>query len=177
MYVQRISYIENTLLLLVAAGMLLYQRALDAPSWSRFVIAYSGDVLGCAAAFKYTGAYVIAAVLLCWLITQRAHLNHLALLGSAAASFCSAIVYEVLSFDTGGHDWWMQETIVQVRRVLGVQPSGGNTLASPAAALHLLFAQYDVFAPSVPDRDRRAALGVAAALDLRPGAVLAGGLG
>jgi 4-amino-4-deoxy-L-arabinose transferase-like glycosyltransferase len=146
MYVQRISYIENTLLLLVVAGMLLYQRALDAPSWSRFVIA--GIVLGCAAAFKYTGVYVIAAVLLCWMITHRAHVKHLALLGSAAASFCSAIVYEALSFDTRGHDWWLQETVVQVRRVLGVQQSGG-TLASPAAALHLLLAEYDVFAPSV----------------------------
>jgi len=36
---------------------------------------------------------------------------------------------------------------VQVRRVFGVQQSGG-TLTSPPAALHLLLSQYDVFAPS-----------------------------
>ena len=71
MYVQRISYMENMLLLLVVAGMLLYQRALDTPSWWRFAAA--GVVLGFAAAFKYTGVYVIGAVLLCWLITKRAH--------------------------------------------------------------------------------------------------------
>lgn len=145
MYVQRISYMENMLLLLVVTGMLLYQRALDNPSWRRFVVA--GVVLGFATAFKYTGAYVIGAVLLCWLITHRAHLKHVALLGSATASFCIAILYEVLSFDTRGHDWWLQDTMVQVRRVLGIQHSGG-TLTSPTAALHLLFAEYDVFAPS-----------------------------
>jgi len=145
MYVQRISYMENLLLLLVVAGLLLYQRALDAPLWRRFILA--GIVLGFAAAFKYTGVYVIGAVLLCWLITQRAHLKHLVLLASALASFGAAITYEVVSFDTGGHNWWWQDTMVQVRRVLGLQQSGG-TLTSPTAALHLLFAEYDVFAPS-----------------------------
>ena len=133
------------LLLLVVAGMLLYQRALDAPSWWRFAAA--GVVLGFAAAFKYTGVYVIGAVLLCWLITQRMHSKHLALLGCALVSFSGAILYEVAAFDTGGHDWWWQDTLVQVRRVLGIQRSGG-TLTSPMAALHLLLAQYDVFTPS-----------------------------
>ncbi len=145
MYVQRISYLENLLLLLVAAGMLLYQRALDSPTWPRFALA--GVVLGFAAAFKYTGVYVIGAVLLCWLITARSHRQHLALLGCAVASFAAAIGYEIIAFDTGGHNWWWQDTRVQIRRVLGVQASGG-TLTSPAAALHLLLAQYDVFAPS-----------------------------
>ena len=145
MYVQRISYMENMLLLLVVAGLLLYQQALDTPSWWRFVAA--GVVLGFASAFKYTGVYVIGAVLLCWLITQRAHLRHLALLGSALASFSAAILCEVIVFDTSGHNWWWQDTLVQIRRVLGVQQSGG-TLTSPTAALHLLFAEYDVFAPS-----------------------------
>jgi 4-amino-4-deoxy-L-arabinose transferase-like glycosyltransferase len=145
MYVQRISYMENMLLLLVVGGILLYQRALDSPSWWRFVAA--GVVLGFAVAFKYTGVYVIGTVLLCWQITQRAHLKHLALLGCALASFSGAILFEVIAFDTGGRDWWWQDTMVQVRRVLGIQQSGG-TLTSPAAALHLLLAQYDVFAPS-----------------------------
>jgi 4-amino-4-deoxy-L-arabinose transferase-like glycosyltransferase len=145
MYIQRISYMENGLLLLVVAGMLLYQRALETPSWGRFVAA--GVTLGLAAAFKYTGVYVVGAVLVCWLITKRAHLKHLALLGCALVSFSGAILYEVIAFDTGGHDWWWQDTLVQIRRVLGLQQSGG-TLTSPTAALHLLLAEYDVFAPS-----------------------------
>jgi 4-amino-4-deoxy-L-arabinose transferase-like glycosyltransferase len=145
MYVQRISYMENMLLFLVVAAMLLYQRALDTPTLTRFVIA--GLMLGFAAAFKYTGVYVIGAVMLCWLITQRDHIKHLALLGCALVSFASAILFEVLNYDAPGHAWWWQDTMVQIRRVLGIQQSGG-TLTSPTAALHLLFAQYDVFAPS-----------------------------
>jgi 4-amino-4-deoxy-L-arabinose transferase-like glycosyltransferase len=145
LYAQRISYMENMLLLLVMAGMLLYQRALDAPSWPRFVLA--GIVLGFAASFKYTGVYVLGAVLLSWLITKRSHLKHLALVGCAVASFSGAVLFEVISFDADGHNWWWQDTLVQIRRVLGLQQSGG-TLTSPAAALHLLFAQYDVFGAS-----------------------------
>src|SRR3984957_1458726 len=145
LYVQRISYMENMLLLLVVAGMLLYQRALDRPTWARFVVA--GLALGFAASFKYTGIYVIGAVLLCWLITNRGHLKHLALLGCATVSLGSATLLEVLWYDTPGHDWWWQDTVVQLRRVLGIRQSGG-TLTSPTAALHLLLSQYDVFAPS-----------------------------
>lgn len=145
MYVQRISYMENMLLLFVVTAMLLYQRALDTPTWTRFVVA--GLMLGFAAAFKYTGVYVIGAVLLCWLITKRFHVKHLALLGCAVASFGSAILFEVIAYDSPGQEWWLQDTMVQIRRVLGIQHSGG-TLTSPTAALHLLLAQYDVFAPS-----------------------------
>jgi 4-amino-4-deoxy-L-arabinose transferase-like glycosyltransferase len=146
MYVQRISYMENMLLLLVISGMLLYQRALDAPSWWRFALA--GAVLGFAVAFKYTGCYVIGTVLLSWLIQRRAHLGHLLLLGSALAVLGSVILLEVRWFDVPGHAWFIEQNLVQVRRVLALQPSGG-TLTSPAKALHLLLAEYKVFVPSV----------------------------
>jgi hypothetical protein len=145
LYVQRVSYMENTLLLLVVAGMLLYQQALDKPTTARFAAA--GAMLGFATAFKYTGVYVIGTVLLCWLITGRQHGRHLALLGCAVTALGGCIGFEVAWFDTGGHDWWVQDTMLQARRVLGIQPSGG-TLTSPAAALHLLLAEYDVFVPS-----------------------------
>jgi 4-amino-4-deoxy-L-arabinose transferase-like glycosyltransferase len=146
LYVQRVSYMENALLLLVVAGMLLYQRAIDKPATARFAAA--GTVLGLAAAFKYTGVYILAAVLLCWLITCRQHKRHLVLLGSAVATVAGCIAAEIAWFDTGGHDWWVQDTMLQVRRVLGIQASGG-TLTSPAAAIHLLLAEYDVFVPSL----------------------------
>jgi 4-amino-4-deoxy-L-arabinose transferase-like glycosyltransferase len=145
LYVQRVSYMENALLLLVVAGMLAYQQALDKPATARFVAA--GVVLGSATAFKYTGVYVIGTVLLCWLITGRHHLRHLALLGSALGALAACIGFEVAWLDTGGHDWWFQDTMLQVRRVLGIQSSGG-TLTSPGAAIHLLLAEYDVFVPS-----------------------------
>jgi 4-amino-4-deoxy-L-arabinose transferase-like glycosyltransferase len=146
LYVQRISYMENVLLLLVTWGLLCYQRALDAPSRWRFVSA--GALLGSAVAFKYTGSYVIGTVLLSWLIERREHRGHLILLGSVLAVLGSSIVLQIRWFDVAGHDWFIQQTLVQVRRVLALQPSGG-TLTSPVKALHLLLEQYKVFVPSL----------------------------
>ena len=44
LYIQRESYIENLIIAVIAAGLVLYQRALDSPSWQRFAVA--GVVLG-----------------------------------------------------------------------------------------------------------------------------------
>ena len=55
MYIERVSYMENALMLLVVAGFLLYQRALERPSWQRFAIA--GVAIGFAGSFKQTGVY------------------------------------------------------------------------------------------------------------------------
>jgi 4-amino-4-deoxy-L-arabinose transferase-like glycosyltransferase len=146
MYIERVSYIENALLLLIAAGFLLYQRALSRPSWQRFATA--GAVLGFAAVFKQTGAYGLTAVLLCWLILRRAHKGHLVLLGVFVAVVVAYVTTMVLMYDASGHNWYIDQSLVQVRRVLGLKQSGG-TLTSPRAALHLLAAQYRYFVPSV----------------------------
>jgi len=71
LYIERVSYMENALMLLIVTGFLLYQRALERPSWLRFAIA--GAVIGFAGSFKQTGVYALLAVLLCWLVTRRAH--------------------------------------------------------------------------------------------------------
>lgn len=145
MYVQRVSYMENLLLMLVTAGMLLYQRALEKPEWWRFIAA--GIVLGFAVAVKYTGVSALAAILLCWLILHRSHGGHLLILSSALTTLAGCTLLEASWFDVAGQDWWVQDTLVQVRRVLGIQSSGG-TLTSPTVGLHLLLAQYDVFIAS-----------------------------
>src|SRR6202041_375277 len=115
---------------------LLYARALDTPSIWRFFLA--GLALGAAASFKQTGAYVVVAVLLCWLIIRRQHRGHLALLGGA--------LLVIAAYVPAGHSWFIDQSLVQVRRVLGLQQSGG-TLTSPASALHLLTQQYKYFVP------------------------------
>ena len=143
LFIQRISYMENMLLLLITAGMLLYKQALDNPTKWRFVVA--GVVLGFAVAVKYTGASVIAGVLLCWFILRRNHGGHMTMLGAAMVTFAGCAALEASWFDTPGHDWWAQQTLIQIKRVLGLQQSGG-TLTSFSAALHLMLAQYDVFA-------------------------------
>jgi 4-amino-4-deoxy-L-arabinose transferase-like glycosyltransferase len=146
MYIERVSYIENALILVIAVAFLLYQRAVEQPSWPRFAVA--GAVLGFAAVFKQTGAYALLAVLLCWLITRRAHRGHLVLLGAFLTVVLAYLATMIRLYDVPGHDWYVNQSLVQVRRVLGLQQSGG-TLTSPGSVLHLLAAQYRFFIPSV----------------------------
>jgi 4-amino-4-deoxy-L-arabinose transferase-like glycosyltransferase len=146
MYIERVSYMENALLVLIVTGFLLYQRALEKPGWLRFALA--GAVIGFAGSFKQTGVYVLLAVMLCWLITRRAHKGHLLLVGVALAVIITYVVVMVRLYDVPHHDWYIGQSTTQVRRVLGLQHSGG-TLTSPHGVLHLLAAQYRFFIPSV----------------------------
>jgi 4-amino-4-deoxy-L-arabinose transferase-like glycosyltransferase len=146
MYIERVSYMENALMLLIAAGFLLYQRALERPSWQRFAIA--GAAIGFAGSFKQTGVYALLAVLLCWLVTRHAHKGHFVLVGVAATVIVAYVAVMVMTFDPPGHDYFIGQSTTQVRRVLALQHSGG-TLTSPGGVLHLLAAQYRFFVPSV----------------------------
>jgi len=142
LYIERVSYIENVLMIFVVLGVLLYQRALDGSHWGRFLVA--GLVLGAAASFKQTGAYVVVAGALCWLILRRRHKGHLILLGGAAFVVVCYLLVMTHKYDP----WFIDQSLVQVRRVLGKQRSGG-TLTSPLSALHLLTQQYKYFVPSL----------------------------
>jgi 4-amino-4-deoxy-L-arabinose transferase-like glycosyltransferase len=145
LYIERVSYIENALMILVVFGFLLYARALDAPSLWRFFLA--GLALGAAASFKQTGAYVVVAVVFCWLIMRRNHRGHLVLLGGALLVIAAYIALMIVKYDPAGHPWYIHQSLVQIRRVLGLQQSGG-TLTSLSGALHLLTQQYKYFLPS-----------------------------
>ena len=146
LYVERASYIENILALLVVVGMLLYQRAIERPSAQRFVIA--GLMLGLVAIFKQTGAYLLVAVLICWLMRRRDHKGHVMLFSAAFIIIVAYAASMARHYDSNGGDWYLYQTAVQLRRVLGLQHSGG-TLTSPSALLHLLVEQYRVFIPSL----------------------------
>lgn len=146
LYIERVSYIENALMPIVVGAFLLYQRALDRPSWQRFALA--GLAVGAAASFKQTGAYVLVAVLLCWLIVRREHRGHFVLLAAAVAVLIVYLISMVRMFDVPGHPWFVDQSLVQVRRVLGLQKSGG-TLTSAGGLVHLLTAQYRYFVPSI----------------------------
>ena len=146
MYIERVSYIENMLMFLIAVSFLLYQRALERPSWLRFTLA--GATIGFAGSFKHTGAYTLLTVLLCWLVTRRAHRGHLILVGVALAVMASYLVTMIRLFDPPGYDYYTGQSATQIRRVLGLQHSGG-TLTSPGRLIHLLAAQYKFFVPSV----------------------------
>jgi 4-amino-4-deoxy-L-arabinose transferase-like glycosyltransferase len=146
LYIERVSYIENALAILVVVGLLAYQWALGRPAWWRFLLA--GAALGAAGSFKQTGLYVIVTVLLCGLITKRERRGHLILLGGAVGVVWLYVMVMTWKYDAPGHPWFLDQSMVQVRRVLGLQQSGG-TLTSPARALHLLTGQYKYFIPSL----------------------------
>jgi 4-amino-4-deoxy-L-arabinose transferase-like glycosyltransferase len=146
LFVQRVSYIENTLMVIIAAGFLLYERALRRPSARRFVLA--GAVLGFAVVFKHTGFYVLVAVLLNWLLIRAEHRNHRRLLAAAATVVVLYLAVMIPLFDSGHHDWYLQQSLIQVKRVLGLRVSRG-TLSSPSAFAHLLTHQYVIFVPSL----------------------------
>jgi 4-amino-4-deoxy-L-arabinose transferase-like glycosyltransferase len=144
LYIERVSYIENALMLLIVGAFLLYQRALEHPSWQRFALA--GVAVGSAAVFKQTGVYVLVAVLLCWLIVRRDHRGHLVLLTTALSVIVAYVLVMLRVFSGSG--MFIDQSLVQVRRVLGLEHSGG-TLTSPGRVLHLLSAQYRFFVPSL----------------------------
>jgi 4-amino-4-deoxy-L-arabinose transferase-like glycosyltransferase len=146
LFVQRVSYIENTLMVIIVAGLVLYERALRRPSARRFVIA--GIVIGFAAVFKHTGAYMLLAVVLNWLIIRREKRNHWLLLAGAGSVIVAYLAVMIPLFDHGRHDWYLQQTLVQLQRVVGLRRSQG-TLTSPGEFLHLIGHQYVIFAPSL----------------------------
>jgi 4-amino-4-deoxy-L-arabinose transferase-like glycosyltransferase len=145
LYIERVSYIENALMLLIVIALLLYQRALERPSWQRFALA--GLAVGCAVIFKQTGAYVLVAVLVMWLITRRDHRGHIVLIAVAAGVIATYLIAMTSIYDTAGHSYFLDQSFLQIRRVLGLKKSGG-TLTSPIRALHLLVSQYRYFVPS-----------------------------
>jgi 4-amino-4-deoxy-L-arabinose transferase-like glycosyltransferase/putative flippase GtrA len=145
LYVQRVSYIENVLLLIIVTGFLLYERALRCPSAPRFVLA--GIVLGLAIVFKQTGFYVLPAVLLNWLIIRKEKRNHWFLLSGMGGVMCAYLGVMIPLFDPGKHDWFAADSMIQLERVLYLRVSRG-TLSSPGEFVHLLMEQYVVFLPS-----------------------------
>src|SRR5258708_8064778 len=112
LYIERVSYMENALMLIIVSAFLLYQRALDRPSWHRFAIA--GAAIGFAVVFKQTGAYMLLAVMLCWLIVRRSHRGHLILLGVALSVVAAYLVAMTRMYDLPGPPLFSSQSLVQV---------------------------------------------------------------
>jgi putative flippase GtrA/4-amino-4-deoxy-L-arabinose transferase-like glycosyltransferase len=146
LYAQRVSYIENLETILIVAMFLAYQRALQRPSYRMFVI--TGLLGGCAAVFNHTAAYILLAVLINWLFVRREHRKHLVLIGTSTLVIAAYVTVMIHLFDVGPHHWYIDETLIQLRRVFGSRQSQG-TLTSPAQFLHLITSQYALFVPSL----------------------------
>lgn len=117
-YANRIGWIENTLMVLVIGALWLYNRAFIRSTTISFVLA--GLAIGAAVVFKHTGLYVLAAVLVNWLICRRYKKEHLWLLASTAAV---VITYAGVMSLLYPHVFW-SDMHIQLVRSFGSSSTG-----------------------------------------------------
>jgi putative flippase GtrA/GT2 family glycosyltransferase len=146
LYAGRISYIENSVLVIMIGALCAYRQALVTRRMRDYVLA--GILAGAAGAFNYDAAYLLAVLAVHWVMVRRDHRQHAAALGCALLVLGADALVLMRLYTVNGTDWWLHDTLVQVRRLTGGQASAG-TLTGPGQFLVLLTRQYDLFVPSV----------------------------
>jgi 4-amino-4-deoxy-L-arabinose transferase-like glycosyltransferase len=158
-YIQRVSYMENVLMILVVGTVLVYQKARETESWWWFIA--TGLVAGCAIIFKHTGAYVVVTLAIAWLLTRKQFRKHVAMLG-VAGFVCVVYVWYMVHTDGmqapftkpfvwawGKNNYYVHQTLLQLNRTTGFQKSGGGSVTSVGQFFHLLISPtYAEFIPS-----------------------------
>lgn len=147
-YANRVSSIENTLMVLIVLSIWFYWRALQQPTTARFVLA--GALIGATTIYKFTGAYVIVAVLINWLIQRQKKLGrqHLLMLATTATIIAAYLGVMTLIYWKNGNDFFWKESWVQLQRTLALQGSRGNITNMNAMVTPLLH-QYRIFIGTV----------------------------
>jgi 4-amino-4-deoxy-L-arabinose transferase-like glycosyltransferase len=147
LYVGRISYIENTCLVIMMTGLNLYVRALRTKTMGSYLAA--GAVIGFAGVYNNDATYLIAVLVVHWLMTSRRDTRqHAAAVAAAVGMFVLYAIMMSKLFTVDGTNWWLHDTLVQLNRVTGGQKSAG-TLNSPMQFVTLITQQYALFIPSV----------------------------
>jgi 4-amino-4-deoxy-L-arabinose transferase-like glycosyltransferase/putative flippase GtrA/GT2 family glycosyltransferase len=146
LYVGRISYIENSVLVIMMCALLAYRRAAASGRMRDYVLA--GLLTGAAGAFNYDAAYLLVVLAVHWLMVRRDSRQHAAALGCAVLVMAADALALMRLYTVNGTDWWLHDTLVQVARLTGGQSSAG-TITGPGQFLDLLARQYDLFLPSV----------------------------
>ncbi len=159
LYVQRVSYMENVLMVMIVATILVYQKALEAGRWRWFVA--TGILAGCSAIFKHTGAYIIVALVLGWLLARRHHRKHATALSISGVIVLLYVWYMIHTdglqepftkpfvLAWGRNNYYVQQSLVQLERTIGLQKAGGGSLTSISQFVHLLLSpMYIMFVPS-----------------------------
>jgi len=141
-YTNRVGWIENTMLILLIGGLFAYDRALRRDSRGLFVLA--GLLLAATVAYKHIGAYGFGIVAVHWALTRRDRGGHLALFGAAAALLAIDLGAMLIAFVSHGHNWFVEDSKVQIQRVLGHKASRGS-IHSWREALDALVGPYKLF--------------------------------
>jgi 4-amino-4-deoxy-L-arabinose transferase-like glycosyltransferase len=147
LYVGRISYIENTCLVIMMTGLLLFARAMRTGTMPSYFLA--GAVIGFAGVYNNDAAYLVPVIVLHWLMSGRRDTReHVAAVASALAMFVLYAALMSILFTVSGKNWWWHDTYVQLRRVTGGQASAG-TVSNPMQVFTLITKQYALFLPSL----------------------------
>ena len=141
-YTNRVGWIENTMLVLLVGGLLAYDQALRRGSRRLFVLA--GLLLAAALAYKQIGAYGLGVVAVHWALTRRERAGHLALFAAAGALLAVDLSVMLVAFVSQGHNWFVEDTKVQIERVFGHKASRGS-IHSWRDALDALLGPYKLF--------------------------------
>ena len=147
-YANRVSSIENTLLVFIVLAIWFYWRAMQQPTATRFVVA--GMLVGAVTLYKFTGAYILIAVLINWFIQRQRRLNrqHLLLVATTFAVVVLYCIAMTFFFWKSGNDFFWKDNADQLQRTLALHGSRGkasNTLAMVTPLVH----QYRVFVGTI----------------------------
>lgn len=124
-YTNRLNLLENAMMPIGVAGLCLYALAFKKDRVRYYVLA--GVILALAAIYKHTGLYFLLVPILTWLLTRKAGEHHLVLF-LVATNLILFYIAGMSYFFEG--DYWFQ-TLVQVRRALGMVSSRGLTYGLP----------------------------------------------
>jgi 4-amino-4-deoxy-L-arabinose transferase-like glycosyltransferase len=138
----RVSWIENTMLVLAAGAILAYDRALRSGRTSHFALA--GALVGGTVVFKHVGVYVLLAVLCTWAVVRGHRRGHLTLLGVAFGVITAYVVGMTIAFQDGNHNWFLDASQVQVERLTGHKESRGS-IHSTGQVISAVLGPYIVF--------------------------------
>lgn len=121
-YTNRLNFLENAMMPIGVAGLCFYAMALKKDRRWCWVLA--GVVLGLAAIYKHTGFYFLLVPVLTGLLTKgKVRGHYVVLLGAAALVILLYVTGMYLAFG----DEYLFQTLVQIRRALGMAPSSGLT--------------------------------------------------
>ncbi|MEO7904482.1 MAG: glycosyltransferase family 39 protein, partial [Candidatus Saccharimonadales bacterium] len=135
---QRVSWIENTLILVGVIGLCIYQQALLRRSLWLFGIA--GVAIGMAVLYKHVGVIFLGAVVINAILTRRHKRGHAIMAAVVAALGVLYVTVMVLQYCAT----FIAESTVQLMRSTGKQPSTG-ALNSLTDIITPLLAQYKIF--------------------------------
>ncbi|WP_028061981.1 ArnT family glycosyltransferase [Solirubrobacter soli] len=120
----RVSWIENTMLVFAAAAIVVYDLALRSHRTRTYALA--GLLVGATVIFKHVGIYVLMAVCITFVVVRRDVRGHLTLLAVALAVIAAYIAGMTLAFQDGTHNWFLDASQVQIERLTGHKESRGS---------------------------------------------------